>query len=369
MYRTKPDYEATKQRMDAFWEREIIDRPLVQFSVLKPPEKRVPQPGGQRDPRRHPTPADLWLDTDYLVESTLANVANNEYLGDSLPIAYPNLGPELFSAFYGCTIHFGDYGTSWTEPILHDWSEVDRLQLDWEHPYLAKLEEMTDALLAAGSELFITGLSDWHPGGDAIAAFRDPQNLALDMVLHKDEVVALLRQLETDYFRVYDHFYNKLKAAGQPITTWINLLSDGRYYVPSNDFSYMISARMFEEVFLPGIANECRFYEHSIYHLDGIGALRHLDLLLSIPELDAVQWVFGAGHEGFAQWVPVYQRIQAAGKGVQVVCDLDEIPAVMETLDPRGLYLTVSNVGTREVGLDLIRRLETWCAGRVHPVR
>ncbi len=368
MLRYKPDYEATKQRMDAFWEREIIDRPLVQFGVAKPPEECVPVPSEERDPQRHPTPADRWLDTELMVERALANVANHEYLGDALPIVYPNLGPEVFSAFYGCAIHFGDYGTSWTDPILHDWADADKIRLDCQHPYLLKLQEMTAALLEAGRDLFITGMSDWHPGGDAIAAFRDPQNLALDMLLHKDELVALLARMEQDYYRVYDLFYHQLRAAGQPITTWVNLLSDGRYYVPSNDFSYMISARMFEEVFLPGIARECAFYDHSIYHLDGIGALRHLDLLLTIPELDAIQWVFGAGHEGFAQWVPVYRRIQAAGKGVQVICDLSEVSAVMDTLDPRGLYLTVSGVGTHEAGLDLVRRLEKWCARRVHAV-
>jgi hypothetical protein len=302
------------------------------------------------------------------VETTLANMANSEFLGDSLPIAYANLGPEVFSVFYGCPLHFGDYGTSWTDPILHDWAEVDKVQLDWSHPYLLKLQEMMDALLEAGKGLFIVGHNDWHPGGDAIAAFRDPQNLALDMALHKDEVIALLARLEQDYFRVYDLFNDKLVAAGQPVTTWINLLSDGRYYVPSNDFSYMIGARMFEEIFLPGIANECRFYEHSIYHLDGIGALRHLDLLLSIPELDAIQWVFGAGNEGFHRWVPVYKRIQAGGKGVEVICEYAEVPAVMETLDPRGLYLHVSDVPSREAGLDLVKRLEKWCVGRVHKI-
>ena len=42
--------------------------------------------------------------------------SNREFLGDSLPIAWPNLGPEIFSVFYGCPVEFGDYGTSWTAP-------------------------------------------------------------------------------------------------------------------------------------------------------------------------------------------------------------------------------------------------------------
>lgn len=355
MFQFKPDYERSKERIDAFWERELIDRPVVQFGLAKPVEERVPLP-----PVHHATSEERWLDAEYQAELHLALLANQEFLGDSMPVAYPNLGPEVFSAFYGCPIHFGDYGTSWTEPILKDWHDAETLKLDWDSPYLKKLHEMTDAFLEIGRGKFITGMTDWHGGGDAIAALRDPQQLALDMLLHVDEVKALLSRLEADYFQVYDVFYHKLRAADQPISTWLSLVSDCKFYVPSNDFSIMISKEMFDDIFLPGIARECRFLEHSIYHLDGPGALRHLDSILSIPDLDALQFVPGAGNEGFARWVEVYRRAQAAGKGIQVFCQLDELDLVMETLDPRGVFLSVSGVSSREAAEALLRRLEQW---------
>ena len=360
MFEFKPDYEESKRRIEAFWDRELIDRPVVQFLVPKPPEEGVPEP-----PSGHHTPADRWLDAGYQAELTLARLSNLEFLGDTLPVAYPNLGPELFSAFYGCPIHFGDYGTSWTDPILDDWEDAGELEFDEDSFYLRKLHEMTDALLEAGEGKFITGMTDWHPGGDAIAAFRDPANLAMDMILHLDDVRALLSRLEADYRRIYDVFYQKLRAAAQPISTWTTLICDCKYYVPSNDFSIMISTEMFEDVFLPGIVRECQFLDRSIYHLDGPGALRHLDAILAIEELDALQWVFGAGNEGFHRWVEVYQRAQAAGKGIQVMCTLDEVHGVMDTLDPRGLFLQVSEVLTREAAEGLLRDLSKWCAGRV----
>ena len=359
MFEFKADYEQTKQRIEAFWERELIDRPVVQFYLTKPLEEWVPLPTSQ-----HTTPADRWLDAEYQAELALASLSNQEFLGDSLPVAHPNLGPEVFSAFYGCTIEFGDYGTSWTSPILHDWGDADRLRFDWNSPYLAKLHEMTDALLAAGAGRFIVGMTDWHPGGDAIAAFRDPQQLALDMIDHTEEVRALLARVEADYFRVYDMFYEKLRAAGQPITSWTRLLWDGRYYIPSNDFSCMVSKAMFDDLFLPGIVNECRFLERSIYHLDGPGALRHLDSLLAIPELNAIQWVPGAGREEFYRWIPVFRKVQAAGKGLQVNCRLTEIDKVIETLDPHGLYLAVGGVPSREAAEALLKKLEQWSAAR-----
>ena len=145
MFEFKPDYEKTRERIAAFWERELIDRPVVMFGLAKPPEQQVPYPASH-----HVAPAERWTDAQYHTDLTLATMCNHEFLGDTLPVAYPNLGPEIFSALYGCPIHFGDYGTSWTDPILHDWSEADSLQLDWHSPWLAKLDEMTDSLLEAG---------------------------------------------------------------------------------------------------------------------------------------------------------------------------------------------------------------------------
>jgi hypothetical protein len=355
MFDLKPDYEKTRERIEAFWERDVLDRPVTMFTLSRPPEDQVDLPLDH-----HPSPAERWLDTQYQAELALALLTNHEFLGDSLPIAFPNLGPEVFSALYGCPLHFGDYGTSWTDPILFDWQQAGQIQIDWDHPYLKKLVEMTDALLEIGRGKFITGMTDWHPGGDALAAIRDPQNLAMDMIDHREDVIRLLARLEVDYFRIYDLFYEKLRASGMPITSWTPLVSDNRYYIPSNDFSIMVSKAMYDEVFLPGLTRECQALDRSIYHLDGPGALRHLDSILSIAELDALQWVFGAGNEGFHRWVKVYREAQSRGKSIQVNCTLAEIPQVMQTISPRGLFLDVQGVPNREAGEAMLKELERW---------
>lgn len=361
MFEFKPDYEQSKRRIDAFWEREVIDRPVVHFTLDKPPEKQKALP-----PSHDATPAERWLDAQYQAELTLAILSNREFLGDTMPIAYPNLGPSVFSALYGCPLHFGDFGTSWTEPILEDWDQVDCLQLDWSSPYLKKLQELTDAFLEIGKGKFITGMSTWHPGGDCVASLRGAEDLALDMLFHRDKVRALLSRIEADYFRVYDMFYSKLRAAGQPISTHAPLICSCKFGVPLNDFSIMISKDMFDDVFLPGIIRECQFLDRSLYHLDGPGALRHLDSILSIPELDALQFVPGAGNEGFHRWISVYKKAQASGKGIQVFCSVTELDLVMETLDPHGLFLSVSDVPSRTAGETLLDRLTKWCVRQSH---
>lgn len=350
----KPDLDETMQRMEAFWQHDVLDRPVTLITLEKPAAKQVPVPESQ-----HTTTAERWLDVAYQSRLADATLSNRIFLGDSLPITYPNLGPEVLAAFYGCPLIFGDYGTSWTEPILKDWAQVDEIILDWENPYLLNLVELTEAMLALGKDNYIVGMPDWHPGGDLLAALRNPQDLAIDLIDHPQEVKALLNRLQPDYYKVYDFWYEKLNN-GQPITSWLSLASYSKYYIPSNDFSAMVSNKMYREFFLDGIAAECRFLDRSIYHLDGPNALRHLDSILSIPELRAVQWVRGAGSEGFPKWVPVYQNIQAAGKSIIVYCDVADLELLMETLSPRGLAIEISDVATVEMGEKILSRLETW---------
>ena len=44
MFDLKPDFDKSLQRIEAFWERELIDRPVVQFGLAKPPDEQVPYP-------------------------------------------------------------------------------------------------------------------------------------------------------------------------------------------------------------------------------------------------------------------------------------------------------------------------------------
>ena len=64
----------------------------------------------------------------------------------------------------------------------------------------------------------------------------------------------------------------------------------------------MISTAMFSDMFLASFVRELRHYEVSLYHLEGPSALRHLDTLLEIPELTAIQWLYGVGNGRCSDW-------------------------------------------------------------------
>jgi hypothetical protein len=356
MFSFKPEYERSKQRMDAFWERELLDRPVVQFPLFKPMDEQIELPVSGHHYMEHE-----WLDTDFQAEWNLVNLSNQLFLGDTMPVAWPTLGSDMFAAFYGCPLYYGEFGISWSEPIILNIAEQEKFPFDWTNPNLARLIRLTDTILDIGKGKFITGMPDWHTGGDCIAALRGSIGLAADLINNPAEVIKLLCRIEKDYEHLYRMFFEKLRNAGQPISTWVPLVSDRKYSMVSNDFSTMISASMYRDIFLDGVIHECQFLDRSLYHLDGPGALRHLDAILDIAELDGVQFVPSPWDDSFMHWAGIYKRIQKAGKCIQVNCKLSEIEDVIRILNPAGLYLYVQDVTSEEIARELIHTLERWC--------
>ncbi len=358
MFEFKPDCEEVLKRYEAWWNCAVVDRPLVSIEFPKPQAERRALPR-----KHHASIRDRWMDTEYTVQCAEVHLQNTVHYADSLPVAWPNLGPEVFSAFYGCAMEYGEE-TAWSRPFLADWSEesVSALRLDTGNFYFRKIMEMTDALIAAGKGRFIVGYTDLHGGGDAIAAFRDPQELLIDTIEHPGEIKNLCERITTDFLQVYDLFHEKLSAAGMPSTTWCPATCKGKFHVPSNDFSCMISDRTFEELFIPGIIRECRHMDRCIYHIDGPQALRYLDRLLDIPEIHAIQWVPGVEHDYWADWVGVYQRIQQRNKALQILSvPAGDLHRLFETLRPEGVWISsVSGIADRQEAEAALRAIARW---------
>ncbi len=223
---------------------------------------------------------------------------------------------------------------------IEDWErDAPRARLDWEHPLLKAMDRFYDQLLERARGTFIVGLTDFHPGGDHLAALRDPANLAMDMIDHPDEIETLLAvsQQGISTCTIISMTGSRPRACPAPpgCPCWT---IRGRYYIPSNDFSCMISKAMYDEVFLPGIQQECRFITTASTIWTGRARCGIWTRCWRFPS-----WTPSSGSAARAtratKWVPVYQRIQAAGKGLALYASVDELPMIFETLRPEGRVL------------------------------
>lgn len=99
---------------------------------------------------------------------------------------------------------------------------------------------------------------------------------------------------------------------------WAGIWALGTTFPLQEDSSYMVSNEMYRAFCVPHLLDQMDAMDCPFYHLDGAGALNHLDTLLEIPQLKVIQWVPGAGKERLDQWYDVIRRILAAKKSVQV---------------------------------------------------
>ncbi|MGL4651304.1 MAG: hypothetical protein ACRC1H_18000, partial [Caldilineaceae bacterium] len=76
--------------------------------------------------------------------------------------------------------------------------------------------------------------------------------------------------------------------------------------------------------------------------------------------LQAIQWVQGVGRDKpILQWLPLIQRIQAAGKSVVVDLERDELEPFLDAMRPEGIYLCLASAN-EEDELAVLSRLSRW---------
>ncbi len=350
----KPDFDACMDRIYAWYNQEIIDRAPIRFAAHNAEYSE----GHLLQGRSWPTLKDRWWDTDYQIELFEHQLKHSVFNAETFPVFWPNLGPEVYTAFYGVELEYREV-TSYSVSNLKDWSQLDNIKLDPNNPYFRKIEEMTYAALERCTGKYLVGYTDLHPGLDCAAAFRDPQQLCIDFLLEPDEVKRLIDLSSRDFITIFDHFDSILKMHGQPSVTWMGIPSFGRMHIPSCDFSTMISPEQFEEFILPIIKNEVKSMTHNIFHLDGKGVANHVDYILAMPEINAIQWVQGVGDDlPIMQWVPFIKKIQAAGKSVVVDLHISELDSFMKEVNPKGILLCID--AHPEIQADIIRKVEKW---------
>ena len=278
---------------------------------------------------------DRWLDIDYLIESERNRLASSFHLGDAFPLVNPNLGPDIFGASLGADIVFEKW-TSCSVPFVQDWTEDISFHED--NYWWQKIKEITEAFVEDSKGEYIVGITDLHPGADGLVSIRGPQNLCFD-VIDQPEVFENARKILLPAFqKQFEELCKITQKYQKGISNWMGLYKQDPWYVTSSDFICMISNDDFQELILPELIEEIRYLKgNTIFHLDGPGALKHLDSLLEIPELTGIQWVYGAGQPSAKHWLDILKKIQRAGKTINIGLQREDIEAIFTELDPRGL--------------------------------
>jgi 5-methyltetrahydrofolate--homocysteine methyltransferase len=312
------DWQAVKDRFEQWWNRvpwdKPTDKPLMRIVAAGKPGKTMPL----EKPRE---PRDQYLNVSNIINGCRNYCETHYFLQDAFPAVDINLGPGSMALYLGGEPGFA-WDTVWYKEKFESAQEFESLHYDENNPWWVLHQKMAKeaAALAAGD--FYVAIPDIIENLDILSALRGPQNLCYDVL---DEPEAIHRGVEIvdgAYFKYYDRLYEILKDDDRSSSyTSFASVGKGRIAKVQCDFCALISPDTFREYVEPSLRKQCRNLDHSLYHLDGPDAIKHVPSLMAIEELDALQWTCGAGKPdgGCEKWYPIYDQVRAAGKGLWIM--------------------------------------------------
>jgi hypothetical protein len=351
----KTDVEAAQARMDAWWHHDVLDRPVVQITA--PRAEPVVDPVPEPEPQTQAALIEWFTDPARVIPRNQRRLANTYFGGEAFPVMFPvSIGMVAITAAYlGCPYEIIDTHTAWAHPIVDEWAERPTFAFDPENVWWQRSERLLKAAVAANDGYFI-GNPDFNGPTEILARVRGTEELALDFYDAPSQIKPALAEINQAWYDLWQAATAISHQAGGYFFM-MRMWSDRPAVDLQSDFSCMMSEAMFDDYFLPFIAQQTEWVDRTIYHLDGPGAIRHLDSLLDLPDLDGIQWVPGAGADPAPAWIPLLQRIQEAGKLVYTYCDKAYARTMFESLDPEGLLLSIhgcENEGEARAILDAI---------------
>lgn len=353
----KEDIEESKRRVDAWWNHEIIDRAVIQ--VRAPRDVPLPrEPAGEES---EPDSAEEWFtDPQRVIPRMKRQFAGAYFGGEAFPVMFPVAIQmvAITAAYLGCPLEFLNGRTVWSHPILSDWDDRPAFHFDPDNRIWQASERLLKAAVEQADGYYV-GLPDLNGPTEILARLRGPEPLALDFYERPQYIKPALAEINQAWHRCWKGCADIANQAGGYFC-WMGMWSDRPMTDLQSDFSCMMSKEMFDEFFLPFIAEQTEMVERTIYHLDGPGAVKHLDSLLDLPRLTGIQWVPGAGAAPAVEWIPLLKRIQDAGKLVYTDCDATQVQTLLSELRPEGLMLAVHGCGSEDEVRKLLANVAKW---------
>ena len=347
----KKQLEHTRKYADAFWNHEMLDRPYVAVTA---PLQKVDFDWSPAAAYR----ACMNEDYDRNLKDFEQVVQNTYYAGEALPALTITLGPDQYATFFGAGIETSaEAFTTWAVPCVKDWADFEVVLNKSKGSYYDKIRKYYAYAADFCKDKFLLNVPDLHSNMDALSALRGSQDLCMDLYDCPEEVHRVLNEIRKTYVEIYNMTYDAGNMKEVGTIGWSPIYCAGKSAVIQCDYCCMLGPEQGKEFVFPAIAEEAAYLDHCVYHLDGKGALVHLDTILAIDEIDCIQWVPGAGQPPTYAWMDVLKKIQAAGKSLWIYdWDVEQIKAFHKELQPDKVAYSLG-VDTPEEAEELLEYL------------
>lgn len=338
----KHNFDETVERMTAFWAGEIIDRPACGITAPLPGKQGMGG-GFYMEGARE--------DFGPVIERAVHNASCTWWGGEAMPAYVPSFGPDMFGAWMGGDLRWSDSGegTSWVVEFVEDWEDAFPLHIETEGKWWRRMVEFMTKLGEAAAGKMLISHVDLHSNADALSAIRTPAKLCMDFYDFPYHIDKAMRQVRGLYPFVYESLYQAAQMYRSGTMGWVPLYHPGRTNTIQCDFLALVGPEIGRKYIIPALDEEASYLDACAYHYDGPECLVHLDDILGIKDVYVIQWTCGARNKPNIEWLDLFKRIQAAGKGLWLTTTPEELKVYMKELRPEGMYYQIG-VGSPEEG-------------------
>ena len=341
----KEDWEKSKQRFEALWHGEALDRCCISIAAPKNGSDAFFNRYYQEiaDGKRLPVQAAFMhapYDLERFADDSEAVMEHTYYGGESYPTAWLLYGPAGHAAYFGAKTTVRP-NTVWYDPIIEDMADHG-LVYDENNPILQAELAAADYLSARGKGKYFINMVDNTGHMDVLGVLRGGEEMLMDMITDPEAVEAARDVVVDAWKRSFDLFYDRTKDCndGGCAVGWLSMWAPGKFHHIQADLSVNVSNPMFKRFFLPELQVSAEFLDHCLYHLDGQAQLRHLDDLLSVPGIGVIQWTSVVGQPGYMHFIDTFKKIQAAGKTVLLnEVRVQDVEPLLDALGSEKLFI------------------------------
>ncbi len=333
----KMNWEEAKKDYAAWWRKEF-PKPLFCTAVAVEPDTPTRWTGWNL--------AQKPVNIEENIRDFEHAYGNYRYPLHGFPLLTINLGPGIVASYLGGEVHVRPE-TVWFDknpPLRLD----EDIAFDTQSWWYRITRDMTAMAAERGKGKFITGMTDLGGTLDILSSLRGAEQLLFDLAENPARVREWCGQITDAWLKSYWDFNSVIAPHQEGTGGWMGLWSPGAWFPVQCDFANMISPAMFEKFVAPDLRTVAQALDYTIYHWETPGQLGDLDCLLSIPEIDGIQWNPGPQLEppDSPKWYPIFQKIQAKGKLLVLSgIDFDKIDVFFSYIDPKGVFI---NQGVRD---------------------
>ena len=334
---------AKVDKFRAFWDRSPVDRPIIGFSLVGwfPLQYFAACKPWQVDD--HITPEMIrpteWLDDQELL------LAEGEAIDDDMirgacptQVAFPVFLPAML----GSPIRVLPDNVIGEEMHLR-WEEALAAGFDPTSPWLAKyLEFVRELAVKAAGRYPVSHGAEQGPT-DLHAVLRGHNQSLIDLLDEPAKTSELLNNMAEIFSELTTAVWNELPLYHDGyFDAQYQLWAPGPIIRMQEDATAVYSPSLYRELVQPVDRMVARRFPNCFMHLHSTSMFL-LDDFLGIEELRCLEINIEPFNLTVAQMVPYYKRVQAAGRSLLIRGSVteEEMTLLLDTLDPRGLYLHI----------------------------